>query len=317
MFQQGWGPNAFVQNNFEWRDAASLTRGSHSLKVGGNVTRGHADHESSRVFDRPDFSFNSIFDFATDVATSETGIGFNPVSGAVGNPLFSLMRTGSLSAFIQDDWKVKPNFTLSMGFRYEDFFNPSDAYGKVCEMAFPVKGSLPTQIANGAMTCRKNMFNGTMNTWSPRIGFAWDPTKEGKMSIRGGIGIFYDRPSDQLDNNYYTNTPQFAVGGAFSNTPNNLPLFALGTTPVPPYNYPLPPAWCRPYCQTLPHRADCSLDRPVCRSSIRICRCRTCRTGSLGCNAHLASHGLLKSTTLVQWVGISMPLITSTGSTET
>ena len=240
-FQQGWGPNAFVQNNFEWRDVASLTRGSHSLKVGGNVTRGRADHESSRVFDRPDFSFNSIFDFATDVATSETGIGFNPVSGAVGNPLFSLMRTGSLSAFIQDDWKVKPNFTLSMGFRYEDFFNPSDATGKVCEMAFPVKGSLPTQIANGVMTCRKNMFNGTMNTWSPRIGFAWDPTKEGKMSIRGGIGIFYDRPSDQLDNNYYTNTPQFAVGGAFSNTPNNLPLFALGTTPVPPYNYPLPP----------------------------------------------------------------------------
>ena len=175
------------------------------------------------VFDRPDFSFNSIFDFATDVATSETGIGFNPVTGAVGNPLFSLMRTGSLSAFIQDDWKVKPNFTLSMGFRYEDFFNPSDATGKVCEMAFPVKGSLPTQIANGVMTCRGNMFNGTMNTWSPRIGFAWDPTKEGKMSVRGGIGIFYDRPSDQLDNNYYTNTPQFAVGGAFSNTPAQSP----------------------------------------------------------------------------------------------
>jgi Carboxypeptidase regulatory-like domain len=240
-FQQGWGPNAFVQNNFEWRDVASLTHGSHSLKIGGNVTRGRADHESSRVFDRPDFSFNSIFDFATDVPTAETGIGFNPVTGAVGDKLFSLMRTGSLSAFVQDDWKIKPNFTLSLGFRYEDFFNPSDGTGQVCEMAFPVKGALPTRIANGVMTCKKNMFNSTMNTFSPRIGFAWDPTKEGKMSIRGGIGIFYDRPSDQLDNNYYTNTPRFAVGGAFSNTPNNLPLFALGTSPNPPYNYPLPP----------------------------------------------------------------------------
>ena len=244
-FQQGWGPNAFVQNNFEWRDVASLTRGSHSLKFGGNVTRGRADHESSRVFDRPDFTFNNqfgaIFDFANDLPNAETGIGFNPVTGVVGNPLYSLMRTGTMSLFIQDDWKLRPNLTVSAGFRYEDFFNPSDATGQVCEMAFPVKGDLPTMISNGVMTCKHNMFSGTMNTWSPRIGFAWDPTKQGKMSIRGGAGIFYDRPSDQLDNNYYTNTPRFAVGGAFSNTPNNLPLFATGTTATPPYNYPLPP----------------------------------------------------------------------------
>ena len=70
-----------MQNNFEWRDVASLTRGSHNLKVGGNVTRGRGDHESSRVFDRPDFTFNSIFDFATDLPNTETGIGFNPVTG--------------------------------------------------------------------------------------------------------------------------------------------------------------------------------------------------------------------------------------------
>jgi len=242
-FQQGWGPNAFVQNNFEWRDVASLTRGSHSLKIGGNVTRGRADHESSRVFDRPDFTFNSIFDFATDLPTAETGIGFNPVTGAVGQPLFSLMRTGSLSAFVQDDWKFMPNLTLSGGFRYEDFFNPSDATGQVCEMAFPngSSGGLPAKIASGVMTCKHNMFNHSLNSYSPRVSFAWDPTKEGKMSVRGGIGLFYDRPSDQLDNNYYTNTPRFAVGGAFANIPTDQPLFAIGTTPVPPYNYPLPP----------------------------------------------------------------------------
>ena len=240
-FQQGWGPNAFVQNNFEWRDVASLTRGSHSLKVGGNVTRGRADHESSRVFDRPDFTFNSIFDFANDSPTAETGIGFNPVTGVVGNPLYSLMRTGSLSAFVQDDWKIKPNLTVSMGFRYEDFFNPSDATGEICEMRFPTSGPLPTVVSNGVMGCGHNMFNKTMNTFSPRLGFAWDPTGQGKMSVRGGIGMFYDRPSDQLDNNYYTNTPRFAVGGAFSNTPGNTPLFALGTTSTPPYDYPLPP----------------------------------------------------------------------------
>lgn len=241
-FQQGWGPNAFVQNNFEWRDVASLTRGSHSLKFGGNVTRGRADHESSRVFDRPTFFFNNVFDFATDTATTENQIGFNPATGQRVNPLYSLMRTGSLSLFVQDDWKIRPNLTLNLGFRYEDFFNPSDATGKVCEMAFPNgTGGLQSMITSGVMTCGKHMFKHTMNTFSPRVGFAWDPTNEGKMSVRGGFGIFYDRPSDQLSNNYYTNTPNFALGSAALNTPNNQPVFALGSSPNPPYNFPIPP----------------------------------------------------------------------------
>jgi hypothetical protein len=242
-YQQGWGPNAFVQNNFEWRDVASLTRGSHSLKFGGNVTRGRADHESSRVFDRPTFFFSNVFDFATDTALNEQQIGFNPVTGQRVNPLYSLMRTGSLSAFVQDDWKIRPNLTLNMGFRYEDFFNPSDATGKVCEMAFPngTSGGLKAAITSGVMTCGSHMFKHTMNTFSPRLGFAWDPTNEGKMSIRGGYGIFYDRPSDQLSNNYYTNTPNFALGSASALTPSNLPVFALGTSSSPPYNFPIPP----------------------------------------------------------------------------
>jgi hypothetical protein len=46
-YQTGWGPNAFVQNNFEWRDVASFTRGSHNLKVGGNGAIGAGTHGSS------------------------------------------------------------------------------------------------------------------------------------------------------------------------------------------------------------------------------------------------------------------------------
>ena len=244
-YQTGWGPNAFVQNNFEWRDVASFTKGSHSLKIGGNVTRGRADHESSRVYNRPQFSFNSVFDFATDKPNFEGQFGFDPATGARLSKLYSLVRDGSISAFVQDDWKLKPNLTVNLGLRYEDFFNPSDGLGSkgVCNMAFPSgSGSdLQAMIASGSMVCGQHLLNHTMNTWSPRVGFAWDPTKAGKMSVRGGIGVFYDKPSEQLYNNYFTNSPKFALGSASANTPNNLPLFALGTTSSPPYNYPLPP----------------------------------------------------------------------------
>jgi hypothetical protein len=243
-YQTGWGPNAFVQNNFEWRDVASFTHGSHNLKVGGNVTRGRADHESSRVYNRPEFQFNSVFDFATDKANSESQFGFDPNTGARLNKLYSLVRDGSLSAFVQDDWKLAPNFTVNLGFRYEDFFNPSDGLGDqgVCNMAFPSSGGdLRSQIPTGVMTCSKHLLNHTLNTFSPRVGFAWDPTKQGKMSVRGGFGIFYDKPSEQLYNDYFTNSPKFALGSACAQCGTNQPLFALGTTSDPPYNYPLPP----------------------------------------------------------------------------
>jgi hypothetical protein len=72
-------------------------------------------------------------------------------------------------------------------------------------------GSLKSQIPNGVMTCQKHLLNHTLNTFSPRVGFAWDPTKAGKMSVRGGFGIFFDKPSEQLYNDYFTNSPKLLV----------------------------------------------------------------------------------------------------------
>lgn len=242
-YQTGWGPNAFVQNNFEWRDVASFTRGTHNLKIGGQVTRERADHESSRVYNRPQFFFANVFDFASDYAHDEGNIGFDPVTGQHLSKLFSLIRTGSLSAFVQDDWKLRPNLTLNLGFRFENFFNPSDAQGDqgICTMTFPNGGAtLQARIANGVMKCQKHLLDHTMLNYSPRVSFAWDPTKEGKMSVRGGFGIFHDRPSNQLYDGGFSNVPRVALAQASVNNPTFQPLFALGTTTSPPYNYPFP-----------------------------------------------------------------------------
>jgi hypothetical protein len=182
-YQTGWGPNAFVQNNFEWRDVASFTRGSHNLKIGGNVTRGRADHESSRVYNRPQFVFNSVFDFATDAPNVEQQHGYPPQQALQPGSRRITLRicTRRLEAC--------PNLTVNLGFRYEHFFNPSDGLGDqgVCNMAFPSSGGgLESKIPTGVMTCSKHLLNHTLNTFSPRVGFAWDPTKQGKISVRGG-----------------------------------------------------------------------------------------------------------------------------------
>jgi len=241
--QTGWGPNAFVQNNFEWRDVASFTRGSHSLKIGGNYNHERADHESARVFNRPQYSFLSVFDFANDKPNTQTNIGFDPVTGKRVEKLYSLIRTGSVSAFVQDDWKVRPNLTLNLGFRWETFFNPSDAESDRAISYFQFNGGndFNSRIANASVILGKNLLNHTLNTFSPRFAFAWDPTRNGKMSIRGGFGIFYDRPSNQLFDGEFTNVPTIAVASASANAPPILPVFALGTSTEPPYGFPLPP----------------------------------------------------------------------------
>ncbi len=77
-YQQGFGPNEFVQNSFEWRDVVTWTRGSHNLKIGGAYTREHADNDSSRTYNRPTYDFNNVFDFANDNPRQQAQVRIEP-----------------------------------------------------------------------------------------------------------------------------------------------------------------------------------------------------------------------------------------------
>ncbi len=245
-YQTGWGPNAFVQNNFQWRDIISMTRDAHSMKLGIAYTREHADHESSRVFNRPIYSFGSVFDFAADKPAGQFNLGIDPQTGLALNELNSFLRSSSVSAFLQDDWKIRPNLTLNLGLRYEGFLNVSDAKRKagLSAIELPSSGNLRADIANARVVARKYLLSGGLwggqHTLSPRFSFAWDPQKDGKTSIRGGAGRFYDRMSNQLFDAEFQNPPYLATAFATNFTAPVLPVFGLGSNTSPPYNYPRP-----------------------------------------------------------------------------
>ncbi len=105
-----------------------------------------------------------------------------PATDAAG---FSKISNEDYAAFAQDSWKIRPNFTLNYGLRWESQIFPdpvvppqNTAYGIFLnDPRFPSDGTLPDQ----------------KNQWQPRLGFAWDVSKEGKSVIRASAGIYYAR----------------------------------------------------------------------------------------------------------------------------
>jgi hypothetical protein len=244
--QVGWGPNIFVQNSFLWSDVITWTRGAHSMKFGVGYTREHADNDSARAVTRPTYSFASVFDFAADQPTSQSQIAIDPRIGAAPDSIKRFHRTQSLSAFVQDEWKLRPNLTLSAGLRYEAFMNITDASDDiVTNIEFPVQtGNLQSDLASARMVQRQWYLNGgtfgPQHTFAPRLSFAWDPTNEGRMSIRGGVGRFYERMSNQIWDSEHQNLPGYGSASVTIFQPVK-PFFALGASSTLPYGFPLPP----------------------------------------------------------------------------
>ena len=117
--------------------------------------------------------------------------------------------------FGQDDWKVTSHLTLNLGLRWERFGAPSEVHGIISQ--FLNLGGC--NIATNANNCLGNarvgpvsrMWNTQNHDFGPRVGFAWDPTGKGKMAVRGGYGIFYDRIFDNIWSNGAWNPPFYAL----------------------------------------------------------------------------------------------------------
>jgi hypothetical protein len=230
----------FKQNNYEWKDVATLTRGRHNFKFGANVARHHDDELFTDTTRRPTFQFANILQFAADSPYNESNIQFDPRTGQVGtvNVDFAYRDT-DWGAFLQDDFKLKPNLTLNLGLRWETFTGPTERFARLNNGVFQGGSTFQEQIANMKMDHVPQLWHTRMDNFNPRFGFAWDPTNKGKMSIRGGVGKFSDRPANQLFTGDRNNLPLVANASCdLRRQPPCTPAFGLGASGKSPYNFP-------------------------------------------------------------------------------
>jgi hypothetical protein len=129
------------------------------------------------------------------------GQGFATERAALGFPAGGLGPDDRIGAYIGDSWKVKPNFTLTVGVRYDRDTGRTDSdLGPIAEInaQFPGYGNRVKQ---------PNL------NFAPQLGFAWDPKSNGKTVIRGGIGLFFE---NVIYNNVLFDRPFRLRTGAFN-----------------------------------------------------------------------------------------------------
>jgi outer membrane receptor protein involved in Fe transport len=191
-------PAFFEQKTFHWVDTVSWTLGDHGLKFGGEVR--HIRDNSDFAVRRGNYQFLNIQDFAMDEVSRVTIMGINPGTGLI-EPNIRNFRFWETGFFVQDDWKLRSNLTVNLGLRHEWFGRPSEAHDLLTNLVLGPGSDIFEQIRTGTVGQVDQVVPDDWNNFAPRLGFSWDPWGKGKLAVRGGYGIAYER----LFNNSITN----------------------------------------------------------------------------------------------------------------
>jgi Carboxypeptidase regulatory-like domain/TonB dependent receptor len=191
-------PAVFIQKTFHWNDVVTMTRGDHAVKWGGEWR--YIQDDSDFAVKRGGYQFFNIFDFAQDEPRAVTIMGIDPRIGQI-TPNVRNFRFNELGVFLQDDWKIRSNLTVNLGLRYEWFGRPGEVNNLLTNMIPGPGSTIFEQVKTATVGHVDQVVPNDNNDFGPRIGAAWDPRGDGKISVRGGYGIMYER----LFNNSITN----------------------------------------------------------------------------------------------------------------
>ncbi len=242
-FGNGFAPALFIQNDWNWRDVLSVNRGKHALKVGVEIFRDQENDLFSGPQQRPGYEFLNIFDFAADTVQNQTGVNYDLRDGA---PAFQDVqyRTTTFGLFVQDNWKVKKNFSLNLGLRWDFSSNPYEKNGRMSTIAPGAGSTFQERMTNASVGIVPNLFEKhRIGYFAPRLSFAWTPAGlENRMSIRGGMGVFMSRwPNIAWSDRIRANPPFQAGITASTQTPDGpQPAYGLCRLDMSPFNCPFP-----------------------------------------------------------------------------
>jgi hypothetical protein len=197
-------------NTWQYYDDLFFTKGKHSLKMGIAAENDRQNYDNSTQTGGT-WAFAGLAKFLTNQPTSLSA----QIPGTL-SPRH--VNQAIYGAYVQDDFHFRPNLTFNLGLRYEMATVPVELDGKVTNLQTLTQTS-PT-LGNPWWK------NPSYRNFEPRLGFAWDPFRDGKSSVRGGFGMFDVLPLFyEITSQAAQAQPYFEVGAATfnGNTPGLFP----------------------------------------------------------------------------------------------
>ena len=229
-------PSILNQWTYGYKDVATKVLRTQTIKFGGDYTQLRFLNFNLGT---PNYSFYNLWDFLNDAPESEGG-SFQATTGIPGS-YRNDNRQNLFGGFVQDDWKARPNLTLSVGLRYSYFGPLTDKDKNMSTLTFGSGADLLTGITlkHGIGAWKAQKWN-----FGPEVGFNWAPLQShDRIVFRGGYGLNY-------------NQQQIATANADDNNPpgtNGLPgstklldinpniIYALSSSPTNVFGYPANP----------------------------------------------------------------------------
>jgi outer membrane receptor protein involved in Fe transport len=203
-------PCKYDNVQFQAGDRLSLAAGSHSISVGGNVRRFRWDmlgfFQNRGYFQfTPGFTSQTGTNDGTGSALASYLLGLPALAQRqAGTPSMNMRQT-AVDAYVQDEWRLRPDLTLNLGVRYE-FQTPLRDVRKILTNLIWQENGQPLAFVAGQDGSPKGLVYPDKNNFAPRLGASYNPGG-GPYVVRAGYGMFYSYPDMNLWCNQVHNVP--------------------------------------------------------------------------------------------------------------
>ena len=217
-------PQGRYTNTYQIGNTANLMLGSHQLQMGGSWQRNHVNpYNFAGRFPQYTLGFSAVAPGNVQLQTSQFPGGIAAADLANANALASFLggvvsqvtqtfqvqdqnsgfvrgiesnenyTLDNIAAYVQDNWRWKPNFTVRAGLKWE-YYSPlreDNNLGFLPVINGRSIGQVMLDPATTVTFVNGNYYNKDLNNFGPTAGFAWDVTSDGKTAVRGGYSLTF------------------------------------------------------------------------------------------------------------------------------